>query len=97
MVAIREYTEKDVARMLRLYDNLDHGNILAAQECFVGGEFMYALVSDLPLTLEQLVGCRSLSHRGGIGFHGLAGMLCFTFQLFESLTNLHSGWTMLPQ
>lgn len=59
-VAIREYTKGDVAKMRRLYDILDHDNVLTARECFVNEGCMYALVNDLPLTLEQLVGCRSL-------------------------------------
>lgn len=59
-VAIREYTKGDVAKMRRLYDILDHDNVLTARECFVNEKCMYALVNDLPLTLEQLVGCRSL-------------------------------------
>ncbi|KAJ5489181.1 hypothetical protein N7539_004071 [Penicillium diatomitis] len=59
-VAIREYTKRDVAKMRRLYDILDHDNVLTARECFVNEGCMYALVNDLPLTLEQLVGCRSL-------------------------------------
>lgn len=60
VVAIREYTKGDVAKMRRLYDHLDHDNVLIARECFVNEGSMYALVDDLPLTLEQLVGCRSL-------------------------------------
>lgn len=60
VVAIREYTRHDVAKMRRLYNVLDHDNILTARECFIHEECMYTLVDDLPLTLEQLVGCRSL-------------------------------------
>jgi hypothetical protein len=60
VVAIREYTKGDVAKMRRLYDILDHANVLTARECFVHEGCMYALVNDLQLTLEQLVGCRSL-------------------------------------
>jgi hypothetical protein len=60
VVAIREYTKGDVAKMRRLYDILDHDNVLTARECFVNEGCMYALVNDLQLTLEQLVGCRSL-------------------------------------
>ncbi|OQD76722.1 hypothetical protein PENANT_c125G00252 [Penicillium antarcticum] len=46
--------------MRRLYDILDHDNVLTARECFVNEGCIYALVNDLQLTLEQLVGCRSL-------------------------------------
>lgn len=60
VVAIREYTEGDVVKMRRLYDILDHDNVLTARECFINEGRIYALVHDLPLTLEQLVGCRSL-------------------------------------
>ncbi|KAJ5178972.1 hypothetical protein N7492_002182 [Penicillium capsulatum] len=60
IVAIREYTNEDVTKMRRLYEILDHDNVLTARECFLNEGCMYALVNDLPLTLEQLVGCRSL-------------------------------------
>ena len=46
--------------MRRLYDILDHDNVLTARECFVNKGCMYALVNDLQLTLEQLIGYRSL-------------------------------------
>ncbi|KAJ5216814.1 hypothetical protein N7468_009822 [Penicillium chermesinum] len=59
VVAIREYTKGDVNKMLQWYETLDHDNLLSARECFVDGGSMYALVDDLPLTLEQLVGCRT--------------------------------------
>ncbi|KAJ5988269.1 hypothetical protein N7481_003479 [Penicillium waksmanii] len=60
VVAIREYTQGDVNKMLRWYEILDHDNLLSARECFVDGGSMFALVDDLPLTLEQLVGCRTM-------------------------------------
>ncbi|KAF3403916.1 hypothetical protein F1880_010281 [Penicillium rolfsii] len=60
VVAIREYTKGDVVKMRRLYGILDHINVLTARECFITEGRIYALVHDLPLTLEQLVGCRSL-------------------------------------
>ncbi|KAJ5640277.1 uncharacterized protein N7484_008139 [Penicillium longicatenatum] len=60
VVAIRKYINGDVAKMRRMYDILDHDNVLTARECFVNEGSIYALVNDLPLTLEQLVGCRAL-------------------------------------
>ncbi|CAG8316469.1 Tyrosine-protein kinase, receptor ROR, subgroup [Penicillium camemberti] len=60
VVAIRKYTKGDVTKMRRLFGILDHDNVLTARECFVNEGCMYALVNDLQLTLEQLVGCRSL-------------------------------------
>lgn len=60
VVAIREYGKQDADKMLRRYETLDHINILSAWECFIDGDSMYALVDDLPLTLEHLIGCRSL-------------------------------------
>ncbi|KAJ6027956.1 hypothetical protein N7540_003532 [Penicillium herquei] len=60
VVAIRNYIEGDVAKMRRMYEILDHDNVLTARECFVHEGSIYVLVNDLPLTLEQLVGCRAL-------------------------------------
>ncbi|KAJ5944574.1 hypothetical protein N7516_004742 [Penicillium verrucosum] len=59
-LAIREYTKRDVAKIRRLYNILNYDNILIARECFVNKGCIYALVNDLQLTLEQLIGCRSL-------------------------------------
>jgi hypothetical protein len=60
VIAFREYNKKDVGQMVELYDRLHHQNILSAQECFINEGSMFALVDDLPLTLEHLVGCRTL-------------------------------------
>ncbi|KAJ5643586.1 uncharacterized protein N7484_006093 [Penicillium longicatenatum] len=60
VIAIREYTKKNSARMLEYYTKFDHTNILSAQSFYEEGDSMYALVDDLPLTLGHLVGCRFL-------------------------------------
>ncbi|CAI7616106.1 unnamed protein product [Penicillium palitans] len=82
VVAIREYTKGDVAKMRRLYDILDHDNVLTARECFVNEGCMYALVNDLQLTLEQLVGCRSL-------YPTQAELASMTWQILDGLCYLN--------
>lgn len=58
--AIREYSADDADKMLHRFRHIKHENVLAARECFTGEGTMYALVEDLPLTLEHLVGCRPI-------------------------------------
>jgi hypothetical protein len=98
VVAIREYTKGDKDKMLRLYDYLDHANVLSAQECFVMGETMYARVDDLPLTLEHLVGCRSL-YPTETELASMVWQVCRTlcFGCPNLLTEVDSGRSMLPQ
>ena len=60
VIAIRQHPKKDVDRMIEVYRHLNHERILSAKECFVDGGSMFALVDDLPLTFEHLVGCRTL-------------------------------------
>lgn len=59
-IAIREYPTKDADEMLHRFRHIKHENVLTARECYTGEESMYALVEDLPLTLEHLVGCRPI-------------------------------------
>ncbi|KAJ5465947.1 hypothetical protein N7530_009734 [Penicillium desertorum] len=59
VIAIREYQKRDADKMVELYSHLKHENILSARECFMDERSMFALVDDLPLTLEHLVGCRT--------------------------------------
>jgi hypothetical protein len=60
VIAIRQHPKKDVDRMIEVCRHLNHERILSARECFVDGGSMFALVDDLPLTFEHLVGCRTL-------------------------------------
>ena len=55
-VAIREYPTEDTDRILHRFRYIKHKNILTARECYTGKDFLHALVKDLPLTLEHLVG-----------------------------------------
>lgn len=59
-IAIREYSAEDADKMLHRFRYNKHENVLAARECYTGEGSMYALVEDLPLTLEHLVGCRPI-------------------------------------
>jgi hypothetical protein len=60
IIAIREYSGDDADKMIQRFRHFNHPNILSARECYTHGSSMYALVEDLPLTLEHLVGCRNL-------------------------------------
>ncbi|KAJ6114206.1 hypothetical protein N7512_007651 [Penicillium capsulatum] len=80
-VAIREYTKEDVAKMRRLYDILDHDNVLTARECFVNEGCMYALVNDPRSLWSNLwgVGLSILQRRSWLPWFGryvLSG-LCY--------------------
>lgn len=59
-IAIREYPTEDTDRILHRFRYIKHKNVLTARECYTGKDFMHALVEDLPLTLEHLVGCRPI-------------------------------------
>jgi uncharacterized protein (DUF433 family) len=43
--------------MLQIFRRTRHKNILSAEECYQDGGTLFAVVDDLPLTLEQLVAC----------------------------------------
>lgn len=60
VIAIRQYSPEFTQPMIELYRRLRHENILSARECFIEDNTLFALVDDLPLSLEHLVGCRSL-------------------------------------
>ncbi|KAL4929411.1 uncharacterized protein BDV17DRAFT_281399 [Aspergillus undulatus] len=57
VVAIRQYAAEDSDRMLHLFRNIQHGNILMAKECYRTKGAMYAHMHDYPLTLEHIVWC----------------------------------------
>jgi hypothetical protein len=58
--AIREYTRADTERLIHYFRNSDNRNVLCARECYIYQLSMYALVDHLPLTLNDLVRCRTL-------------------------------------
>lgn len=60
MRTFREYARADTEQLLHYFRNSDNPNILCAQECYLDQSSMYALVDHLPLTLNDLVRCRSL-------------------------------------
>lgn len=60
VVTIREYPTEDADKMLERFHKIQHGNIISAKECYKHQGKMYALVEDLPLTLQHLVGCRTV-------------------------------------
>jgi hypothetical protein len=43
--------------MLQYFSQLQHENILSAEECFNTEDSVYALCEDLPITLEDIVAC----------------------------------------
>ncbi|KAL4862078.1 hypothetical protein BDV12DRAFT_190663 [Aspergillus spectabilis] len=53
--AIRKYSGKEADRVLQWFRIIRHPNILSAQECYRIEGALYAVVDDLPLTLEHLV------------------------------------------
>ena len=55
--AIRQYSESDAKGLIQRFERLDHANVLLTRDCYLYGPFLYALVEDLPLTLEHLVSC----------------------------------------
>lgn len=58
--AIREYLTEDADKMLHRFRCIKHKNVLAARECYIDKRSIYALVEDLLLTLEHVVGCRAI-------------------------------------
>ena len=60
MRTFREYGRADADKLIHHFRNFDHLNILTAQECYLDQLSMYALVDHLPLTLNDLVCCRTI-------------------------------------
>lgn len=58
--AFREYTRADTEKLIHYFRNADNRNVLCARECYIHQLSMYALVDHLPLTLNDLVRCRTL-------------------------------------
>ncbi|KAI2791739.1 hypothetical protein POX_c04616 [Penicillium oxalicum] len=90
--AIRQYSESDAKRLIQRFECLDHANVLSARDCYLDGLSLYALVKDLPLTLQHLVSCPRIYptelELGSIMSQILAGLHCLsTVGLFhESLS-----------
>ena len=54
VIAIREYSAGDVEKMLQRFRHIQHENIMCSSECYRHNCSLYAVVDDLPLTLEHL-------------------------------------------
>lgn len=61
--AIRAYSLEHSDEMLRTFQVIRHENILSAKECYREGNRLFALVDDLPLTLEHLVSLHPDQHQ----------------------------------
>ncbi|KMU81601.1 hypothetical protein CISG_09214 [Coccidioides immitis RMSCC 3703] len=55
VVAIWEYPMEMMDKVVQRSCHICHENILSTRECYVDGDLLYAVVNDLPLTLENLV------------------------------------------
>ncbi|KAL2802957.1 hypothetical protein BJX63DRAFT_425660 [Aspergillus granulosus] len=60
VVAIRQYAPEDSDRMLQLFRQIQHNNILAIKECYRSKDVVYAQMHDHPLTLEHIVWCGNI-------------------------------------
>jgi hypothetical protein len=56
-LALRQYPGDLGTKMLHYFSQLQHENILSAEECFSAKGSVYALCEDLPITLEDVVAC----------------------------------------
>ena len=54
VIAIRQYSAGDVETMLQRFHHIQHENIMCSSECYRHNCSLYAVVDDLPLTLEHL-------------------------------------------
>lgn len=54
VIAIREYSAGDEEKMLQRFRHIHHENIMCSSECYRHKHSLYAVVDDLPLTLEHL-------------------------------------------
>ena len=54
VIAIRQYSAGDVETMLQRFSRIQHENIMCSSECYRHNCSLYAVVDDLPLTLEHL-------------------------------------------
>lgn len=54
VIAIRRYSAADAETMLQRFRHIQHENIMCSSECYRHNCSLYAVVDDLPLTLEHL-------------------------------------------
>ena len=54
VIAIRQYSAADAETMLQRFRHIQHENIMCSSECYRHNCSLYAVVNDLPLTLEHL-------------------------------------------
>ena len=54
VIAIRQYSAADAETMLQRFRHIQHENIMCSSECYRHNCSLYAVVDDLPLTLEHL-------------------------------------------
>ncbi|GIJ84942.1 hypothetical protein Asppvi_003797 [Aspergillus pseudoviridinutans] len=52
---IRKYTSEIRHKILCIFQRIHHENIMCAEECYVNDGTVFAVVDNLPLTLEHLV------------------------------------------
>lgn len=55
VIAIRAASTGSADKMLKIFKQIKHDNIISATDCYQDKENKYFLVDDLPLTLEHLV------------------------------------------
>jgi hypothetical protein len=60
VVAIRQYPASDAARILQLFEDIQHQNIMKAKECYMTKSAMYIHTHDVPLTLDHVVWCGNI-------------------------------------
>lgn len=60
VVAIRQYPRGDAVRLIHVFGQLAHANVLSVRECYIYQDSIYALVDDYPLTIAHLVSCEGL-------------------------------------
>ncbi|KAL5335652.1 hypothetical protein BJX70DRAFT_312970 [Aspergillus crustosus] len=82
--AFRVYSPPHADRVLRLFQIIQHENIISARECYREREQLFVLVDDLPLTLEHIVSLRPDQHQlASIMFQILNGLNYLTVAGFE--------------
>ncbi|KAA8642579.1 uncharacterized protein ATNIH1004_011524 [Aspergillus tanneri] len=83
VLAIREYSGKDEDKMLDRFRRILHENVISAKECYRYEGSLYALVDDLPLTLEHLAGRPNESQLASIVTQVLDGVSYLSAVGFE--------------
>lgn len=60
MVAILKYPNANAMRLVHIFGQLDHANVLSVREYYIHRDSIYTLVDDFPLTIAHLVSCKEL-------------------------------------